>query len=70
VVDAYSVMQLCTLIWLNHDYGDERIVDIWMVDAYFRVEVGTPIFLGKASNFFLGSKSVSIFLQKSNRHIS
>jgi hypothetical protein len=69
-VDAYSVMQLCTLIWLNHDYGDERIMDIWMVDAYSGVEVGTQIFLGEASNFFLSSKSVSIFLQNSNGHIS
>jgi hypothetical protein len=54
-------MELCTSIWLNHDYGDGRVVDILVVDAYSRVEVCTPIFLGGASNFFLGSKS---FLKK------
>jgi hypothetical protein len=32
-------------IWLNHDRGDGRVVDILAVDAYFRVEVWTPIFL-------------------------
>jgi hypothetical protein len=48
-VDAYSEMELCTAIWLNHDYGDSGVVDISMVDAYFRVEVYTPIFLSEAS---------------------
>jgi hypothetical protein len=38
------------MIWLNHDYGDVGVVDILAVDAYFRVEVCTPIFLGEASN--------------------
>jgi hypothetical protein len=47
--DAYSGMELCTLIWLNHDYGDGRVVDISAVDAYSGVEVCTPIFLGEAS---------------------
>jgi hypothetical protein len=46
VVDAYSGMELCTPIWLNHDYGDEGVVDISAVDEYSRVEVCTPIFLG------------------------
>jgi hypothetical protein len=48
-VDAYFRMELCTPIWLNHDYGDGGVVDISAVDAYFRVEVCTPIFLGEAS---------------------
>jgi hypothetical protein len=34
--------------WLNHDYGDGGVVDILVVDAYSRVEVCTPIFLGEA----------------------
>jgi hypothetical protein len=48
-VDAYSRMELCPSTWLNHDYGDGRVVDILAVDAYFRVEVCTLIFLGEAS---------------------
>jgi hypothetical protein len=69
-VDAYFGMELCMPIWLNHDYGDERVVDILAVDAYSRVEVYTPIFLGEASKEnFLGSKSFSIFFQNSNVHI-
>jgi hypothetical protein len=55
-VDTYSGMELDTPTWLNHDYGDGGVVDIFAVDAYFRVEVCTPIFLGEASNFF-GGKS-------------
>jgi hypothetical protein len=43
-------MELCTPTWLNHDYGDEGVVDILVVDAYFGVEVCTTIFLGEASN--------------------
>jgi hypothetical protein len=43
-------MELCTLIWLSHDYGDGGVVDILVVDAYSRVEVCMPIFLGEASN--------------------
>jgi hypothetical protein len=48
-VDAYTGMKLCTPIWLNHDYGDGRVVDISAVDTYSRVEVCAPIFLGEAS---------------------
>jgi hypothetical protein len=48
-VDAYSRMELCMPIWLNHDYGDGGVVVISAVDAYSRVEVCTPIFLGEAS---------------------
>jgi hypothetical protein len=48
-VDAYSGMELCTSIWLNHNYRDGGVVDISMVDAYFDVEVCTLIFLGEAS---------------------
>jgi hypothetical protein len=48
-VDAYSGMELCTPIKLNHDYGDVGVVDILTVDAYSIVEVCTPIFLGEAS---------------------
>jgi hypothetical protein len=45
VVDAYSGMQLCMAIWLNHDHEDGGVVDISAVDAYSGVEVCTPIFL-------------------------
>jgi hypothetical protein len=48
-VDAYSRMELCTSIWLNHDYEDVGVVDISVVDAYSRVKVSTPIFMGEAS---------------------
>jgi hypothetical protein len=48
-VDAYSGMELCTPIRLNHDYGDRGVVDILAVDAYSRVEVCTQIFLGETS---------------------
>jgi hypothetical protein len=48
-VGAYSGMELCTPIWLNHDYGDGGVVDISEVDAYSAVEVCIPIFLGEAS---------------------
>jgi hypothetical protein len=44
-VDAYSTMELCTPIQLNHDYGDMGVMDILAMDAYSRVEVCTPIFL-------------------------
>jgi hypothetical protein len=44
-VDTYSGMELYTSIWLNHDYGDMRVVNISTVDAYSGVEVCTPIFL-------------------------
>jgi hypothetical protein len=42
-------MELCTLIWLIHDYGDGGVVDTSAVDAYSGVEVCTPIFLGEAT---------------------
>jgi hypothetical protein len=51
-VDAYSRMELYTLIWLNHDYGDGGVMDILAVDAYSGVEICTPIFLGEASKYF------------------
>jgi hypothetical protein len=38
------------LIWLNYDYGDGGVVDILADDAYSRIEVCMPIFLGEASN--------------------
>jgi hypothetical protein len=49
VVDAYSGMELCMPIWLNHDYADVGVVDILAVDTYSGVEVCMPIFLGEAS---------------------
>jgi hypothetical protein len=45
-------MELCTPIWLNHDYGDGGVVDISVVDTYSGVEVCTPLFLGDASKYF------------------
>jgi hypothetical protein len=51
-VDAYSKMEFCMPMWLNHDYADEEVVDILAVDAYSRVEVCTLIFLGEASKVF------------------
>jgi hypothetical protein len=48
-MDAYSRMELCMPIWLNHDYGDVGVMDISAVDAYSRVEVCMPIFLGETS---------------------
>jgi hypothetical protein len=49
VVDTYSGMELCALIWLNHNYGDGKVMDISTVDAYSGVKVCTLIFLGEAS---------------------
>jgi hypothetical protein len=48
-MDAYSGMELCTPIWLNHDYGDEGVVDISTMNTYSGVEVCTPILLGEAT---------------------
>jgi hypothetical protein len=45
-------MELCTPTWLNHDHGDEGVVDILAVDAYSEVELCMPIFLGEARIFF------------------
>jgi hypothetical protein len=61
-------MELCTPTWLNHDYGDGGVVDMLAVNAYSRVEVCMPIFLGEASNFF-GSKSFLKKIQNLNGHI-
>jgi hypothetical protein len=60
-VDAYSEIELCMAIWLNHDHGDGGVVDISMVDAYSRVVVCTLIFLIR--------KSISKNLQNSNGRI-
>jgi hypothetical protein len=49
VVDTYFGIELFTPTWLNHDYGDGGVVDILAVDAYSRVVVCMPIFLGEAS---------------------
>jgi hypothetical protein len=35
--------------WLNHDYRNERVVDISTVDAYFEMELCMSILLGEAS---------------------
>jgi hypothetical protein len=51
------------LTWLNHDYGDGGVLDTLAVDAYSRVEVCMPIFLGEASKKNLGSKSFLIFFE-------
>jgi hypothetical protein len=48
-MDAYFGMELCTPIWLNHNYGDGGVVDISVVGAYSGVDVCMPIFLGEAS---------------------
>jgi hypothetical protein len=48
-VDEYSRMKLYTPMWLNHEYGDEWVVDILAVDMYSGVELCMPIFLGEAS---------------------
>jgi hypothetical protein len=48
-MDTYSIIELCTPIWLNYDYGDGGVMDISAVDAYSGVEICTPIFLGEAS---------------------
>jgi hypothetical protein len=49
VVGSYSEIELCTSIYLNHDYGDVGVVDISVVDAYSGVEVCMLIFLGEVS---------------------
>jgi hypothetical protein len=48
-VYAYSRLELCTPIYLNHGYGYVGVVDILVVDAYSEVAVCTPIFLGEAT---------------------
>jgi hypothetical protein len=47
-VDANFRMELCTPIWLNHDLGDEGVVDILVVDAYSGVELCTSILINLA----------------------
>jgi hypothetical protein len=56
-------MELCTPIWLNHDYGDAGVVNILVVDAYFGVEVYTPIFLGEASKKNLGANHFRFYFK-------
>jgi hypothetical protein len=68
-VDAYYEMGIYTPTWLNHDYGDGRVVDILAVDVYSRLEVCMPIFFGEASKKNLGSKSFLNFFQNSKGHI-
>jgi hypothetical protein len=63
-VDAYPRMELCTPIWLNHDYGDGGFVDILVVDTYSGVEVCTPIFLGEASKKIFGLQIIFEFFSK------
>jgi hypothetical protein len=48
-VYAYSRLELCTPIYLNHGYWYVGVVDILVVDAYSEVAVCTPIFLGEAT---------------------
>jgi hypothetical protein len=48
-VDTYSEKELCTPIWLNHDYRDGGVVVILVVDTYSGVVVCMLIFLGEAS---------------------
>jgi hypothetical protein len=60
---------LRTPTWLNHDYGDRGVVDILAMDAYFGVELCTPIFFWVRLANNVGSKSFSIFFQNSNGHI-
>jgi hypothetical protein len=55
-VDAYFGMDLSTPTWLNHDYGDGEFVDILTVDAYYRVEIYTPIFWVRLAKKIFGSK--------------
>jgi hypothetical protein len=69
-VYAYSETVLWTPTWLKHDYGDVGVVDILAVDAYSRVEVCMPIFLGEASKKNLGSKSFLKKFQNTNGHLS
>jgi hypothetical protein len=38
--------------WLSHDYGNGRVVDISVVDAYSEMELCTPLLLGVASKKF------------------
>jgi hypothetical protein len=48
-VDAYSRMELCTIMWLNYDHEDGGVVGILVVDAYSGVDVCMSIFLIRKS---------------------
>jgi hypothetical protein len=37
------------LEWLSQDYGNGGVVDISVIDAYFGIELCTPILFGEAS---------------------
>jgi hypothetical protein len=54
VVHAYAGVELYAPTRLNHDYGDGEggggVADIFVVDAYSRVDVCMLIFMGEASN--------------------
>jgi hypothetical protein len=52
------------LEWLSHDYGNGGVVDISVVDAYSRMELCMPIFLGEASKKIDGKS----FLKKFKTH--
>jgi hypothetical protein len=54
--------------WLSHDYENGGVVDILVVDAYFRMELCTPILLGEARKN-LDGKSFSKKLKTHNGHI-
>jgi hypothetical protein len=55
--------------WLSHDYGNEGVVDISVVDAYFGLELCTAILLGEASKQKLDVKSFSKKFKTHNGHI-
>jgi hypothetical protein len=67
-VDAYFEVELCTLTWLNHDYGDVGVVDILTVDAYSEMDVYTPILMVRLA-INVGGKSFLIFFQNSDGYI-
>jgi hypothetical protein len=59
------------MIWLIYDYEDGGVVNISAVDAYFRVELWMPIFLGEASKIiFLDGKSFLKIFKTQNGHIT
>jgi hypothetical protein len=49
MMDTYSGVEFSTPRWLNYDFGDGGVVDILAVDAYSKVRLCMPIFLGEAS---------------------
>jgi hypothetical protein len=54
--------------WLSHGYGNGGFVDISAVDAYFGMELCTPILFGEASKKMDG-KSFSKKFKTHNGHI-